>query len=523
MRIIDRFTRDRVSRYVWAVLTVGCLLGVVLAGYVARQRQTTALRDQVSAAQVQTRHIADTVLFTNLSHDAMTKGVPSPLYRDIYVALQSQVFTDTAIARVRVWTPDGILQYSTHERDQVGLLQTQDKTLIDQAMKGQSVYQKVLTKFTAASTGTDQTPTNLLEVFVPLHVPDWIAVSGVVEVDYYYDTFVQAAHQSSATVVEVLLGLAAICLLMMLLSFRAPLKTLGAGVTPDGGTAEPRRGGKHAANPPAEKVTRAVQRQAEQAIAKATNAEAEAANLREQLSGSRDQHKEPEEARGILEAKVKQIEADLAAAAAAATAGVAGGVTGGDVHSSRLIELENDIAQAVERAHSAEERMREAEARASLADDKALEAASRARSAEDAAAAASAESDRIRAALEAKPKEASAKSKKTQAVPAAVDDVVLVKLEERIAAAERRASDAEARLLRLQAVRPAPRDEPPEDAVTATTGDLRSRLARTAARKKLGADDGTAATAAAAEAEATRSAGNPDRPSGDTVDPTPDP
>ena len=62
-------------------------------------------------------------------------------------------------------------------------------------------------------------------------------------------------------------------------------------------------------------------------------------------------------------------------------------------------------------------------------------------------------------------------------------------------------------------------ERPKADAVTATDGDLRSRLARTAARKKLGADDATAAAAAVEPA----AAGRPDEPPGETAGPTTDP
>lgn len=525
MKIIDRFTRDRVSRYVWAFLTVGCLLGV----FFARQGQTRALGDQVSAAQTQTRHIADTVLFNNLGHVAMTTRIPSPLYRDIYVALQSQVFTDATVARVRVWTPDGILQYSTHERDQVGLLQTQDKTLIDQAMKGQSVSAKVLTKFNAASTGNDQTPTNLLEVFVPLHVPDWISITGVVEVDYYYDNFVQAAHQPWFNIMVVLLELTALCLLLTLLSFRAPLKTIGAGVAPgsDGEGLEPKRDGKHAAAPPSDNAAKAFQQEAERAAARATKAEADAASLREELKGSRNQLKE-------ADAKIAEKSVDRP----------------GETSQTPVNELEREIVLTA-RAHAAEVSLREVERRAEAAEKKAKKLEQRARAAAEAAlaaketelAAANSELDRAHAALQAKSKEAESavanaaaaeaaaeaaaaaaaamaaqQVQPQEAAPVAVDDAVFMKLEQRIVAAEQRARDAEARLADFQVARSAPRDQPPEDAVTATAGDLRSRLARTAARKKLGADDAT--VAAAAESAA---AGSPDEPSGETAGPTTDP
>ena len=495
MTIIDRFTRDRVSRYIWAVLTLGCLATVLFVG----QQQTRTLANEVAAAQAQTRDIANTVLFDNLRYGTTTAPIPAPLYRDIIVSLQSSVFTDANIARVRIWRPDGTLQFSTHERDKVGLLKTEDKTLIDQAMQGDSVSARVLTPFSAASTGNDQAPTNLLEVFVPLHVPDRIAVTGVAEVDYYYDNLVKASHDQWFKLIMVFFVAAGLCLIMTLLSFRKPVKTPGGGVSSGlgGDPVEPGRSARHASSPSTDKAVKAARREAERAAARATKAEADSADVREQLKQTQadlasasaiaaDTTKVTE-----LQESLTRAEAQLAAMAIDRP---------DDTRQPRVNELERDIALAA-RAHTAEQRMREAEDRALAAEDKALEEAERARAAEDAMTAA-AEAAAAAAVVVQPPEPTPA--------PPALDDAVLAQFEERIVAAEERAGSAEARLKGLLEMptasaqeQPTAQEPTPVEAAAAVD-DLRTRLARTASRKKLGGDDGSPAPTSRVETAAVQ-------------------
>jgi signal transduction histidine kinase len=169
-------------------------------------------------------------------------------------------------------------------------------------------------------------------------------------------------------------------------------------------------------------------------------------------------------------------------------------------------ELEQDIALAVERAHTAEQRMREAEDRALAAEDKALEEAERARAAEDAVTAAAEAA--AAAAVVVQPPEPTPG-------PAALDDAVLAQFEERIVAAEERAGSAEARLKGLLEMPTASAQEPTAQELptaqeptaveaAAAVDDLRTRLARTASRKKLGGDDGSPVPASRVETAAVQ-------------------
>ena len=459
MKIINRFTRDRVSRYIWGGLALACLATVLFAV----QQQRRGLASEVAAVQAHTRGIANTVLFDNLVYGTLIAPIPAPLYRDIIVSLQSSVFTDENAARVRIWRPDGTLQFSTHERDKVGRLRTQNKTLIDKAMQGDTVSARVSTPFSAASTGNDQTPTNLLEVFVPLHVPDRIAVAGVAEVDYYYDNLVRAAHDQWFKFIVFFAVAAALCLIMTIRSFRTPVKTLGADV---GGSAG------QAPDQPTDEAVKSVVQKAQRAEARATKAEADLVGARAQLQQmqadlvlataiSEDSTRVAE-----LRESLTRAEAQIAAMALDHPA---------DTRQPPVNELERDIV-LVSRAHTAERRMREAEERASAAEDEARKQADRARAAEDAATAA-----RVVASPESTP------------APPATDDPVLAQIEGRVASAERRAEDAEARLKKLRKTPAAVAEGAIAAETDAAADDLRARLARTASRKKPGGGDGSPA------------------------------
>ncbi|MEA2521890.1 MAG: hypothetical protein QOI81_1536 [Actinomycetota bacterium] len=561
LNIIHRFTRDRVSRYVWATLTIGCLIGALLAG----QQHSSTLADEVSAAQDQARFIANTALFNNLTYDTMTKTIPAPLYRDIIVALQTDAFTSPNIARIRVWTPDGLLQFSTHERDQVGVLATQDPTarsLIAQAIKGGSGSEKVTTKFSAASTGDqDATQTALLEVYVPLRVPDRVSIVGAAEVDFYYDNLVQASHHPWYRLVVILLAFAAFCLLMTLLSFRTPVQTLGAGVgVAAAGTfadspLDPRRSGRRGPAPPSDKGTKSLQRDAELASARATKAEVDGSDLRRQLATSRDQLQQAEEAYLIIETKLKQAQAaaappgprdpapsadheravaeatharelaeaalasskdaldaresalsaaqaevalvraelvakvDEASAASASAAAAAAALESAGAKDQDLAALREELASLrteLERTTTdADSTRSDAERAIAAADATTKDALARAADAEAAAEVSRSAAEEAAAAL-------AAASTPIEPPPAAIDDELLSQLEGRMLAAETRARTAEQGLAELRASVAAPAaeaDAAPAD--VAGVRDLRSRLARTAARKKLGGEEAT--------------------------------
>jgi len=350
MKILDRFTRDRASRYVWAAVTIACVAGVVVAG----DQKSRALTNEIAAAQTAAVNVANGSIYrmygalpthpidlrAQLAKTAVLPAIPAPSYRTAIVDLEANVFTDPQMARVRVWTPDGLLNFSSHERDLVGVLRTTDTSAI-QATQSQRVVSRIVTApFTFATTGTQGAPTRLLETFVPLHVPERDIIVGAVQVDQYYDAIVNAAMQPWQTVQVVFVVLALLSLVMTALSLREPIGAVsaGAGLAPGYGSAV---SGSGVGDP---------------AIARIAKAELDAAALRDELSRSSQQLAEAREA-------LSATKAELAAAAARAAESSAAPVDheASEDDEQHLATLETRIASAEERARRAEARLAELE------------------------------------------------------------------------------------------------------------------------------------------------------------------
>jgi hypothetical protein len=401
MTTFDRFTRDRQSRFVWGGATaVFVVLTLLAAGY-----GRTALADETTQAQARAVGYTQTVLFGALNADLLSEEIRGPQYRDLIIEVTGGIMTDEGVARVRIWSPDGTLLFSTESLEQIGTT-AENRAPIDLGM--QDHVSSLLSEATVAGKpGLAGTTEQLYQTFVPIHVRERTTVLGVAEIDRRYVTMVDAAEQPWKRLRAGLAGAALVCALLFLLSLRRPTSTIDLVEAPRSAPAEP------------------------------VPDDANALRLRNELERERRTN--------------RQLNAELEAKA-------------GDGH--------EDPADG--------------------------EAAARLATAESALAEAGAHAAELEAALAAARGEA-------------VAPEVLATLEERMVAAEARARDAEVRLQDLSASvdgdgHHAPADgaeadaepEPPADAEPEATTpdepgtpsadamDLRARLVRSAARKKLG-------------------------------------
>jgi hypothetical protein len=215
MGLIDRFTRDRVSRYVWGALTLACL-GVFL---LARAGQDRALDQQVSAAFTRTETYAQ-----NVFGQGLVEGRPSPVngytQRELYIRIRAEILTDPTAARVRLYDSDGTIVYDTDVL-QTGQLVPRDNPQVDSALTGDTHGLVVENDpFTWSTTGSQGVPTSMLEVFTPLRLADRVGAEGVVEVDYLMDELRAAASGAWPTVQLIVAVLLLLCLAMFVLSLR---------------------------------------------------------------------------------------------------------------------------------------------------------------------------------------------------------------------------------------------------------------------------------------------------------------
>jgi hypothetical protein len=477
---------SRYGRFVWTGLAV---LSLVLF-LVARQQEQTALTKQVDEAQSRALLYANTVLYNALRAPTVSTPLTGATYRDLYTDIQGQMFTDTRVARVRLWGADGTLLFSTDERDKIGQLRVNEDPAIVAAVKGTVSSRLTTAPFTKATTGDPGTQTDLFQTFVPLRVPDRIAVLGAVQIDQFYDSLRTAAAGPWKRAQGIFLALTLLFTVLAFFSFRRrPPVAIAEVASAVPGASD---GGRDGSAAVAQEQRRAMEQQRGAALSELSERESVATAAVATLSGRVDDlTRRNEELVRTVEQLTTKLEAASAATEAterAAAEAHAGTTAERDQAAEQLAALERQATEAARAIEEAERRAAEAQQRVT---DLELELAAARRDAEETAA----------EALESR----TAPGLSAQA---------LELLEARVIAAEERAAQAERRLAEL-APDEAPRsnghapgsnghhveepentnghpepaeDDEPVSPISAEAHDLRARLARTAAAKKRAAE-----------------------------------
>jgi hypothetical protein len=466
MNVIDRFTRDRVSRPVWGVLALACL-AMVVVGLQGEQRAYTR---QLDATTSRSEAYAASVIVPTVH---LKDGAPVFYYRETYTKIQGEVLAaDPTVARIRVWGTDGLLLFSTDNSQRTGTIEAPNDPGVQAGAMG-STYRSLVTQpFTWGTTGLPGDDTQLLQTYTPLRLATQIQPAGTVQVDYFADALRAAARDQWPTIRWTFGVLLAFCLIMTLLSLRRSRRAqpetagvpeaVGAGATP---------------------------------AAPAPSGEADGeSSLRDELVAAREQLVQAEEAYRFLETKLKVARSELADREAVAP----------DAVDARVGELQEALkraeaelmllratgarpaeAPAATEPESPEPSMPEAPepvapesaqevepgvAAPLLLPESAMKMAALAEELEAVRSELAAAQEDIRTAQEEA--QEARRSPQPQSLP---PSNALSDLEARVAEAERRAEEAEHHL--------------EEAALSPEANALRERLARTAARKKLGSDD----------------------------------
>jgi hypothetical protein len=447
MNLIERFTRDRASRFVWGLVALACALAFLIAlrgedRASARSLDGAASRSLVYANQV----IAPLI-------EEKSDGLHL-YYKTVYPSVQAGIFTDPQVAVVRVWGADGSLLFAS---DGVGRLAGQvhaNGTWIQIVLEGRTYSQIVVEPYTASTTGTTPSDTTLFQTFTPLLVPDRIAPVGAVEVDYLYDSLHGEGARAWARLQWALGVLFLASLLLFVLSMRAP-REVPAGSTSWRTRMDRLRGGSTVEPDAVELAAPSSEVAVPVVVAEAPASPATATAVRADVAAS---------------ARVAELEEALAAAEWE----LSGLKNTADAHAATVAALESERGEHAARAQELSGRVAELEAQ--LAELEAAEGASgpEPATAEPEPEPAAAEPDGDR--------EATSTSAGSEVVAEAQADVgadvepavngeradPLSLLEARLTAAEQRAVEAGDRVSQA----------------SGDAADLRARLARTAARKK---------------------------------------
>lgn len=274
--LIDRFTRDRASRFVWGLVAIVCAVAFVFA----RQGQNHASGRALEAAG------SRSLVYANQVVAPLVEGKPGAVhldYRTVYPSVQAEIFTDPRTAIVRVWAPDGRLLFASDGVWRLARqIQLNDAPGIQAAMEGRTYSQIVVEPYTAATTGAGASNTTLFQTYTPLLVSDRIAPVGAVEIDYLYDALQSEGASAWWRLEALLAALFLVSLGMFVLSMRAPVDTEDTGTSLRGRVNRLRGGptlepGQPAAAPP---VSAAPVSPGAVPVGSKTEHEVEAANAR---------------------------------------------------------------------------------------------------------------------------------------------------------------------------------------------------------------------------------------------------
>ena len=381
---MDPATRPSSTRRVLILLVV--LAGALLAlSIVQRDR---ALEREYEDAQVQAELYAATVFRSTLGPLDVATPLEGNRRDSLFAEVEAFVLIDPMVARVRLWSPDGTLLFSTDPADNPGET-SQDPSIATAA--GGAVQSRLAAEPISAVEG-DRRATPLFQTFAPLRVRGSANVVGAVEVEQYAAALEKRADdpwwlvQAGASGATILLALMA--LIAVGLGMRRPASPRR------GKTKDDRRSRKKRPEAGWDEGGSDLQDRLERATARAKEAEAAAqsfaaslqqvsnrleavegqssdervAELKESLRRSEAERAMLRAGRPetLVEAEVRELRGklrDSQALAKAAEALVAGG---GD-----LSAVQEQLSTAARQVDAAVDRAKIAEGRADAAEDRA--------------------------------------------------------------------------------------------------------------------------------------------------------
>ncbi|HEX5936081.1 MAG TPA: hypothetical protein VFZ75_00085 [Actinomycetota bacterium] len=387
------------------VLLLLVVLAVALLALSIFQRDR-ALEQGYKDAQHRAEIYAGTVIRSGLTSRDTSSPLDGPTRTALLAEIQGFVLTDPAVARVRLWAPDGTLLFSTDPADEAGTA-VRD-TSIERASDGQVVSRLAAERLSPPATEEGEPRvTPLFQTFAPLRATGTSEVSGATEVEQFPATIEEAADDPWWVVQVATSGIAVMLALLAFVSvvrdMRRRRSAAGGSEWSDDRPGRPsRRGADRDDTDTAElreRLDRATTRagEAEKAAksfasrlrevsarlesVERQSADERVAELQEALRRSEAERAMLRSGRPEtqLEAEIRRLRGQLREARSLATAAEAVVAGGGDLApvKEQLVTAARQVDQAVERAKIAEGRADAAEDRARAAGDMATAAEQR--------------------------------------------------------------------------------------------------------------------------------------------------
>jgi hypothetical protein len=214
MSPVERFTRDEASKYVWAGLALVALLGLVYAITTSDR----AVGDERAVSQARAVRYVEQVIAPPLQGRELVAPitVPSALGSDV----RRSILSDPRVSRVRIWSVEGVLLFSTDQSDRP----RSDAGLLDPLL-GEAVREGPITRSDLSdSGGSDDPERSLLRTYVP------VGPTGVAEIDQTDAGTVGPVRTAWFRYQVLAAGVLLLLLVMIGLSLREPIEPINAGV-----------------------------------------------------------------------------------------------------------------------------------------------------------------------------------------------------------------------------------------------------------------------------------------------------
>ena len=215
MNLIDRFTRDTASKYVWAAMALAAAGGLVFA----ITNGARALDEERANAQTRAVGYVQEALDPRLASGDLVTPITGQQAASLNEAIQRSILADDRLSRVRIWSADGRL-CSRRTDDTPG-----SNAGLNDALLRQASREDVLTRSNVSDTGgQNDAERSLLRTYVAFRA------TAVAEIDQT-DAGTLAAVRTEWRYYELLAGVALLLLLVMTgLSLRDPIEPINVGV-----------------------------------------------------------------------------------------------------------------------------------------------------------------------------------------------------------------------------------------------------------------------------------------------------
>jgi hypothetical protein len=365
------------------------LAGALLAMSIVQRDR--ALEQQYEEGQERAELYAATVFRTALDPTDVAAPLEGDRRESLVAEVQAFVLTDPTVARVRLWDPDGTLLFSTDPAENPG--DTSEDPAIGNASGGSVESRLVVEPLSPPPTEEgDRRDTPLFQTFAPLRIRGSADVVGAVEVEQFASALEERANdpwwivQAGASGVTVLLALLA--LISVARGMRRPAGPARSRAKDDRPARRRRRGGDWDdadASALRERLERATARakEAEEAAQSFASSLQQVSNrleaverqpADERVEELKEALRRSEAERAMLragrpetlqEAEVRELRARLRESQALAKASEALVAGGGD-----LTVVQEQLSAAARQVDEAVERAKIAEGRAAVAEDR---------------------------------------------------------------------------------------------------------------------------------------------------------